>query len=129
MSDEWRDDQPIYRQLQQKVSGLILDATYPEGTAVPSVRQVSKDLSINHLTVAKAYQELVDLGLLEKRRGLGMFVVEGARAALRQQEQDKFISVELPAFVSRLQQLDISLDDAMSAIEKATQTQAKEKAK
>ncbi len=129
MSEEWRDDQPIYRQLQQKVSALILDGTYPEGNSVPSVRQVSSELSINHLTVAKAYQELVDIGLLEKRRGLGMFVIEGARASLLKQEKDKFLSIELPEFIARLQQLDITLADAISALEKESKTSAKENAK
>ncbi len=129
MSEEWRDDQPIYRQLQQKVSALILDGTHPEGSSVPSVRQVSSDLSINHLTVAKAYQELADTGLLEKRRGLGMFVIEGARASLLKQEKDKFLSIELPEFIARLQQLDITLADAISALEKESKTSANENAK
>ena len=74
MTVEWNDNQPIYRQLRDLVAQRIMDGSFPEGEAVPSVRQVASDYQINHLTVGKAYQELVDAGLLEKRRGLGMFV-------------------------------------------------------
>lgn len=74
MSVEWNDKQPIYRQLRELVVQRIMDGSFAEGEPVPSVRQVASDYQINHLTVGKAYQELVDTGLLEKRRGLGMFV-------------------------------------------------------
>ena len=87
----------------------ILDGTFAEGEAVPSVRQVASDYSINHLTVAKAYQELVEEGLLEKRRGLGMFVLEGARTALSSNEQTKFMEEELPAFAERVQVLGLDM--------------------
>jgi GntR family transcriptional regulator len=82
VSIEWNDNQPIYRQLRDQVVERILDGSFAEGDAVPSVRQVASDYKINHLTVAKAYQELVDGQLLEKRRGLGMYVLPGARAML-----------------------------------------------
>ncbi|HEY7885671.1 MAG TPA: GntR family transcriptional regulator, partial [Cellvibrionaceae bacterium] len=77
MNKQWSDDQPMYRQLQQEVTDLILRGAAVEGEALPSVRQLSADYRINHLTVAKAYQALADEGLLEKRRGLGMFVATG----------------------------------------------------
>jgi len=83
---------------------------------VPSVRQVSSDLSINHLTVSKAYLELVDEGLLEKKRGLGMFVVEGAKSAILLKEKEKFLSHELPELIARLEQLRISMDDFVEVI-------------
>lgn len=119
MQSDWKEDQPIYRQLQAKVVSLILNGTYPEGSALPSVRQVSADLSINHLTVAKAYQELVDEGLLEKRRGLGMFVIDGARAKVLELEKKKFLSAELPEFLTRIAQLNISKEDLMAIITNA----------
>ncbi len=109
MSREWNDSQPIYLQLREQVIGRLMDGTFAEGEAVPSVRQVASEYQINHLTVAKAYQELVDDGLLEKKRGLGMFVVEGARQALLQNEQKKFIDRELPEFATRVQQLGLDL--------------------
>ena len=110
MTFEWNDSQPIYRQLRSLVIERIMDGTFAEGEAVPSVRQVAVDYSINHLTVAKAYQELVDSGLLEKRRGLGMFVVDGAKNSLLANEQQKFLAEELPAFVDRVKVLGLGMD-------------------
>lgn len=110
MSIEWNDNQPIYRQLRDQVVERILDGSFAEGDAVPSVRQVASDYKINHLTVAKAYQELVDGELLEKRRGLGMFVLPGARAMLSKNEQHKFLEEELPAFAERVQVLGLDME-------------------
>jgi len=117
MQDDWKEDQPIYRQLQQKVVVLILDGTYAEGEALPSVRQVSSDLRINHLTVSKAYQELVDEGLLVKKRGLGMFVIDGAKRKILDHEREKFLNQELPEFLARIAQLSISKDDLIEKIQ------------
>lgn len=105
MQDSWRDDQPIYRQLHERILGLILKGSIKEGEPVPSVRQVAADYQINHLTVAKAYQELVDAGLVEKRRGLGMFVLPGAREKAITAEREKFIQFELPQTAQRARQL------------------------
>ena len=110
MPIEWNDDLPIYRQLRDLVMQRILDGSFAEGEAVPSVRQVAADYNINHLTVAKAYQELVDDGVLEKRRGLGMFVLDGARTALTSNEQQKFLEEELPAFAERARSLGLDFD-------------------
>ena len=110
MSIEWNDNQPIYRQLRDLVIERILDGSFTEGEAVPSVRQVASDYNINHLTVAKAYQELVDDGLLEKRRGLGMFVLSGAREMLTDNEQQKFLEEELPAFAERVERLGLDMN-------------------
>ena len=107
---EWNDKQPIYRQLRDLVVERIIDGSFPEGESVPSVRQVATDYQINHLSFAKAYQELVDLGLLETRRGLGMFVTTGAKESLTDHEQQKFLVEELPAFVERVKKLGIDLD-------------------
>ncbi len=101
MTVEWNEKQPIYRQLRDLVAERIMDGSFPEGEAVPSVRQVAADYQINHLTVGKAYQELVDADLLEKRRGLGMFVRQGARTALTRNEKQQFIDEEVPAFLER----------------------------
>jgi GntR family transcriptional regulator len=109
VSVEWNDSQPIYRQLRDLVIQRVLDGTFAEGEAVPSVRQVAADYKINHLTVAKAYQELVDDGLLEKKRGLGMFVLSGAQSALSENEQEKFLHDELPAFAERVQVLGLKM--------------------
>ena len=116
MSVEWNDKLPIYRQLRELVIERIVDGSFVEGEAVPSVRQVASDYHINHLTVGKAYQELVDIGLLEKRRGLGMFVMAGARGSLTKNEQQKFIEDELPAFVERVQLLGIEMNEVVNLL-------------
>ncbi len=116
MQDTWRDDQPIYKQLKERVVSLILAEEFRAGESLPSVRQVSSDYRINHITVSKAYQELVDEGLVEKRRGLGMFVVDGAKDSLLTREQEKFAREELPAFVDRINQLGITTETLIEMI-------------
>lgn len=116
MTEIWKDDQPIYRQLQERMLGLILQGAYAEGDAIPSVRQVASDLRINHLTVGKAYQELVDMGLVEARRGMGMYVLPGARAKIHQLEKEKFLTTELPALLARIQQLGIDKEELFKRI-------------
>lgn len=113
---EWTDGQPIYRQLRDLVIQRVMDGSFPEGEAIPSVRQVATDYRINHLTVGKAYQELVEMGLLEKRRGLGMFVASGARNSLTNDEQQRFLDEELPAFVTRVRMLGMAMDEVIDQL-------------
>ena len=108
---KWNDQQPIYKQLKEKVVELIIDAEVAEGEAVPSVRQVAADYQINPLTVSKAYQELVDDSILEKKRGLGMFVKESARELLLENEKKQFLEVEWPAILERIARLGLSLQN------------------
>ncbi|WP_439101114.1 GntR family transcriptional regulator [Congregibacter sp.] len=115
---EWTEGQPIYRQLRDLVIQRVMDGSFPEGEAIPSVRQVATDYRINHLTVGKAYQELVELGLLEKRRGLGMFVASGARRSLTNEEQQRFLDEELPAFIARIHMLGLETQDVVEKIMK-----------
>ncbi len=116
MTVEWNDKQPIYRQLRDMVIERIVDGSFVEGEAVPSVRQVAADYQINHLTVGKAYQELVDAGLLEKRRGLGMFVTAGARNALTDDEQQRFLQEEVPAFAERVRLLGLEMEKVVQQL-------------
>ncbi len=95
MSD-WNDHEPIYLQLKNLVLRQIVRGTLPEGEAVPSVRQVAAQERINPITVSKAYQMLVDAELLEKRRGLGMFVCSGAQKQALDQERERFIKEQWP---------------------------------
>lgn len=116
MTETWDDKSPIYRQLKERVAGLIMDGTFLEGEAIPSVRQVSSDFKINHLTVSKAYQELVDAGVLEMRRGRGMYVLDGARKRLLAQSRENFESNELPRILERAEQLGIKPADLIVKI-------------
>jgi len=92
MQSEWNDGQPIYRQLRDRVVAMILDGVLNEGDPLPSVRNVAAEFRVNPLTVLKAYQELVDEDLVEKKRGLGMFVKTGARNLLLKGERQKFLA-------------------------------------
>ncbi|SRR5579863_7360792 len=109
MSVTWNDNAPIYRQLRDRVVAMILDGVLKQGDALPSVRQVAADFQLNPITVSKAYQELVDDHLVDKRRGLGMYVAEGARAALLRSERERFLREEWPPLRDRLQRLGLDL--------------------
>ena len=115
MTIAWNDSTPIYRQLRDRVVAMILDGVLKQGDPLPSVRQVAADFQINPITVSKAYQELVDENLVEKRRGLGMYVTEGARSALMKSERDRFLTDEWPPLYARLQRLGLSLKELMEA--------------
>lgn len=110
MTMTWNDSTPIYRQLRDRVVAMILDGVLKPGEALPSVRQVAADFQINPITVSKSYQELVDENLVEKRRGLGMFVTEGAREALLQSERERFLTEEWPLLFARLNRMGLDLD-------------------
>ncbi|MHB8310200.1 GntR family transcriptional regulator [Metallibacterium sp.] len=107
MTVTWNDSVPIYRQLRERVVAMILDGALKEGDALPSVRQVAADFQINPLTVSKAYQELVDEQLVEKRRGLGMYVIDGARVKLLGSERERFLRDEWPALLERIQRMGL----------------------
>ena len=115
MTIAWNDSTPIYRQLRDRVVAMILDGVLKQGDPLPSVRQVAADFQINPITVSKAYQELVDENLVEKRRGLGMYVTEGARTALMKSERDRFLSEEWPPLYARLTRLGLTLEQLMDA--------------
>src|SRR5690606_7075217 len=103
----WNDKEPIYHQLRDRLVELILEGALQEGDAMPSVRQIASEQRINPITVSRALQIMVDEGLVEKRRGLGMFVISGARAALQQLEQQKFLREEWPALLKRIRRLGL----------------------
>jgi GntR family transcriptional regulator len=113
MNPEWNDDQPIYRQIRDRVVSMILAGSLAEGAALPSVRTVAAESRINHLTVLKAYQGLADEGIVESRRGLGMFVIDGARAVLLQAERERFLRDEWPRIQASMQRLGIDPKDLL----------------
>jgi GntR family transcriptional regulator len=121
MSITWNDDQPIYRQLRERIVGLMLTGVFKEGDPLPSVRQVASDYQINHLTVSKAYQELVDMQLVEAKRGMGMYVMPGAQEKLHSIEKEKFLTNELPALLARISNLGISAQELCAAILKTSE--------
>jgi GntR family transcriptional regulator len=111
MDAQWNDSQPIYRQLRDRVVAMILEGLIQEGDPLPSVRTVAADFRLNPLTVLKGYQQLVDEQLVEKRRGLGMFVAQGARAALRKDERQRFLEQEWPRVHATIQRLGLTFEE------------------
>ena len=126
MDREWNDSQPIYRQLRDRVVAMILDGVLKEGDPLPSVRNVAADYRVNPLTVLKGYQELVDERLVEKRRGLGMFIKEGARNLLLQGERQKFLSEEWPRIHATIQRLGLKREELLDAGPRSTSKDAEE---
>jgi GntR family transcriptional regulator len=108
MNTTWDANTPIYRQIKARITREILDGTLTEGSMLPSVRTISSDSQVNPITVSRAFQELADEGVVEKRRGLGMFIVEGARARLLEHEKSHFITHEWPGILARINLLRIS---------------------
>jgi GntR family transcriptional regulator len=113
MDREWNDNQPIYRQLRDRVVAMILDGVLKEGDPLPSVRNVAAEYRVNHLTVLKGYQQLVDEQLVESRRGLGMFINMGARSLLLQGERQKFLAEEWPRVSATIQRLGLKAEELL----------------
>ncbi len=119
MEREWNDSQPIYRQLRDLVAAMILDGVLNEGDPLPSVRQVAAEYRVNHLTVLKGYQELVDEQLVESRRGRGMFVTLGARERLLLAERQRFLEEQWPRIHATIQRLGLTMDELLEAASSA----------
>jgi len=118
MDPNWNDNQPIYRQLRDRVVAMIIDGTLNDGEALPSVRNVAAEYQLNPLTVLKGYQALVDENLVEKRRGLGMFVKEGARKNLTRDERQRFLEEEWPVVVDTIERLGMDPEELLRAAKK-----------
>src|SRR6204780_2826015 len=115
MDREWNDNQPIYRQLRDRVVAMILDGVLNEGDPLPSVRNVAAESRVNPLTVLKAYQQLVDEQFVEVKRGRGMFVNAGARSLLLQGERRKFLAEEWPRVHAAIQRLGLTPQELLDA--------------
>ncbi len=113
MTAGWNDNTPIYRQLKDRVIGMMLDGALKAGDALPSVRQVAAEYQLNPITVSRAYQELVDENLVEKRRGIGMYVSEGASEKLLASERERFVREEWPAMLERIRRLGLDLEQLL----------------
>lgn len=111
MEISWNNKEPIYLQLRDRLVELIMDGVLYEGDALPSVRQISSEQRINPITVSKAMQLLVEEELVEKRRGLGMYVVIGAKDKLEKKERSKFLDEEWPQIAERIERLGFTLDE------------------
>jgi len=113
--DEWNDSQPIYRQLRDRVVAMILDGVLGEGDPLPSVRNVAAEYRVNPLTVLKAYDSLADERLVEKRRGLGLFINAGARDLLLQGERQRFLEEQWPQIAATIERLGLTPKELLAA--------------
>jgi len=116
MDPNWNEDLPIYRQLRDRVVAMILEGVLTDGDALPSVRNVAAEYRLNPLTVLKGYQELVDEGLVEKKRGRGMFVTDGARTKLLKDERRRFLEQEWPMTVATIERLGLDPAELLAVI-------------
>lgn len=114
MEREWNDSQPIYRQIRDRVVAMMLDGVLKEGDALPSVRNVAAEYRVNPLTILKGYQQLVDEGLVETRRGLGMFINAGALNLLLHGEREKFLGEEWPRVRATIQRLGLNAEELLN---------------
>ena len=126
MDREWSDNQPIYRQLRDRVVAMILDGVLKEGDPLPSVRNVAAEYRVNPLTVLKGYQELVDADLVESRRGLGMFIKAGAKESLLQNERKNFLAEEWPRILATIGRLGLKTEELLNGAGKKQPDRKKE---
>jgi GntR family transcriptional regulator len=129
MDREWNDNQPIYRQLRDRVVAMILDGALKEGDPLPSVRKVAAEYRVNPLTVLKGYQQLVEEGLVETRRGLGMFINVGARGTLLQAERQKFLGEEWPRIQATIDRLGLRAEQLLNGSRPSSKAGLSEPAK
>jgi GntR family transcriptional regulator len=122
MDPKWNEDLPIYRQLRDRVVAMILEGVLSDGDALPSVRNVAAEYRLNPLTVLKGYQELVDEGLVEKKRGRGMFINDGAQKQLLKDERQRFVEKEWPKVVETIKRLGLDPDALLKDAEKMKDT-------
>ena len=100
-------EKPVYVRLRETIANAILTGRYKDGDPLPSVRALAAEEQANPLTVAKAYQGFQDEGLVLVKRGVGLFVANGARARLKESERSRFLSEEWPEIRSRMERLGI----------------------
>ncbi|MBT1172368.1 GntR family transcriptional regulator [Bifidobacterium sp. MA2] len=110
--------EPLFRQVANQLNEAIIAGIYKEGEQVPSTTEISTAYRINPATVLKGMNLLVDRGLLEKRRGIGMFVAAGARRRAGDDRRDEFLSVEVARFVAEAKRLGIGADELKAIIER-----------
>ena len=116
MSNDWNNNAPIYRQLKDRIVAMLLDGLLKPGDALPSVRQIAADFQLNPITVSRAYQELADATIVEKRRGIGMYVTDGAREKLIVIERARFLQEEWPQMLERIRRLGLNREELLSAV-------------
>ena len=120
MSIDFDHKTPIYLQVAGMIRDAVAAGDLSEGEAIPSVREVSAEHGLNPQTVLNATKVLIDEGILEKRRGIGIFVKEGAQTSLLKVARQHFKTEELPAFMNRAKLLGFSGNEIQNLIRQKT---------
>lgn len=115
---QFNDKEPIFLQIRQRIAEMILKKAVTEGEPLPSVRQIATDLQVNPLTVTKAYDGLVDIGVVESRRGMGMYVNPGAREKLLTHERQRFLAEDWPRVIAQIEALELDPTTLLKGIDK-----------
>mgnify|MGYP005991046273 CR=1 FL=1 len=115
MRQHWDNDTPIYVQLYQTVVSRILDGMLKEGEALPSVRNVAAEYQLNPVTISKAYQMLQDENIVEKQRGIGLFIIEGSKSKILQRERTSFLKQEWPKVIKKIERLELSVEQLLTS--------------
>lgn len=118
MSTLFDHDKPIYLQIREKVEDQIVNDQLKEGEQAPSTNQLVSFYKINHATVSKGVNQLVEEGILFKKRGIGMFVAEGAKGMLVQKRKDAFIDDYIVGLVREADKLGITESEIFQFIKK-----------
>ena len=114
MTQQWDPESPIYLQLYQQIIKRILDGFIAEGEPVPSVRKLASEYRLNPITISKAYQMLQDENIVEKQRGKGLFVKDGAKNHILERERDVFINKEWPIVLQKIARLQLKIEDLLA---------------
>lgn len=119
MTKNFKSDKPIYLQVRERIEDQIINFDLKEGEKAPSTSQLVNFYKINHLTVAKGVNQLVDEGILYRKRGIGTFVAEGARDVLLAKRKDTFFEDHILSLVREAKKLGITKDEVIAFIQKA----------
>lgn len=117
MSLHWNEKEPIYIQLKDKIREMVLTGKLKAGESLPSVRQIASDYQLNPITVSKSWQLLADEGLVEKRRGLGMFVLPDAQEKIKTAVKQRFIDRDWPKILNTIQQLKLDIKPLVQSLQ------------
>lgn len=117
MSNLLNEKKPIYEQIRDWLADQIIDETLVEDDKVPSTNEIVTYFKVNHITVSKGVSELVEEGVLYKKRGVGMFVKEGARSKLLETRRDGFVEEYLKPMLEEARKLDLTEEDIQKMID------------
>lgn len=118
MKGKFNEDKPIYIQVREQIEDQIINHQLKTDDQAPSTNQLVNYYKINHATVSKGINQLVEEEILYKKRGIGMFVAEGAREKLLEKRRQSFIEDYIVTLVQEANKLEISYEEILTYIKK-----------